>query len=91
METVMCETLPTVLRRNHVTSIDVVQIDTEGYDFHVLKQLDFKKYRPFVIRIEWEHLPPKEKRSATKLLRGEEYRLALTNKKRDLIAWRPLF
>jgi FkbM family methyltransferase len=51
---VRCEPLMSVLDRNAVKSIDILCTDTEGYDYHVIRQLDFKRFRPKLILYENE-------------------------------------
>jgi FkbM family methyltransferase len=85
-ETVRCDTLDNLLRKHSIAKIDVLQIDVEGYDYHVLKQLDFSRFRPTVIRMEWCNLPHEEKQSSRDLLRQWGYRMA--EAEFDLIAWR---
>ncbi len=41
-----------VLRDHFPNGVDVISLDTEGYDFEILKSFDFKKYRPKVFCIE---------------------------------------
>ena len=88
IQKVPCDTLKNVLSKHNVTKIDVFQVDVEGYDYHVLKQLDFRRFRPRIIRIEWFNLPDDEKRLALALLAPFGYRIRLS--KTDLIAWRDL-
>lgn len=88
IQKVRCETLDDLLRKHHVVKIDLLQIDVEGYDYQILKQLDFGRFRPRVIRMEWFNLPEDEKRLALELLRPQGYRIRLS--KMDLIAWRDL-
>jgi hypothetical protein len=67
--------LQDVLDRNRVNAIDLVHIDTEGFDYKVLSQLDIKRYKPSVILFEHHLLPNDEFVKARKLLRGNGYRL----------------
>ncbi len=53
---VACCTLPSLLGRHDVERLDVVAIDTEGYDFEIIRQLDFAAYRPRVLVYEDVHL-----------------------------------
>jgi FkbM family methyltransferase len=43
-EIVNCETLDTVLTRNAMLDANVFQIDTEGHDYHIVKQIPFEKH-----------------------------------------------
>lgn len=70
-----CLPLQDVLDRNGVDAIDLVHIDTEGFDYKVLSQIDLKRYKPSVILFEHHLLPDDEFASARKLLRSNGYRL----------------
>ena len=68
-----CLPLQDVLDRNGVESIDLLHIDTEGFDYKVLSQVDLARYKPSVILFEHHLLSDDEFFKARKLLRG--YRL----------------
>jgi len=85
VEKVPCDTLDNLLNKHAITKIDLLQIDVEGYDYHVLRQVDFRRFRPSVIRMEWLNLPDDEKALATQLLRSQGYRIHVSSI--DLIAW----
>lgn len=74
-EDVECLPLQEVLDRNRVDAIDLIHIDTEGFDYKVLSQVDLKRYKPSVILFEHHLLPDDEFAKARKLLRGSGYRL----------------
>lgn len=58
---VPCKTLQTVLNEHSINHIDIIQVDAEGWDWKILKQLDFSLYRPKLIRSEYINLEPEEK------------------------------
>lgn len=72
-ETVPCLTLPDLLARFSVTHIDVLQIDAEGHDFAILRQLDFAAYRPAIINMEIVNLPADEQAACRALLDANGY------------------
>ena len=53
---VPCEMLMPLLARRNVGHVDVFIIDTEGYDYHILKQIDLGRLRPKIILYEHAHL-----------------------------------
>lgn len=65
--------LPAMLARNGVQHIDLLHIDTEGYDYEVLKQFDFERFRPAVVLYEHKHLKPELRAQAQALLKGYGY------------------
>jgi FkbM family methyltransferase len=72
-EEVQCQTLPEVLREHNINQIDILQIDAEGHDYHILKQLDFSQFKPKVINLEIVNLPKEEKNEVHKLLDAQGY------------------
>ena len=76
------ETLNNVLKLSPFKNkqIDLLNIDTEGNDFKVLKSLDFEIYNPKIIIIE-THL-----KDIQKILISEPYKY-LINKNYNLASW----
>lgn len=67
----LCE----VLEKHGIDQPDLLHVDTEGFDFEVLKTLDFPRQRPRLIFIEHRHLEPGVKKEMRELLRGWGYRV----------------
>ena len=74
-EQVKCVTLETLIKKNNVKKIDVFTVDTEGYDFHIIKQIDFERFKPSIILYENKHLKDDEKKQCKKHLRKNGYKL----------------
>ena len=53
----------------------LLQIDVEGFDFEVLKMIDFKQFSPAVIKYEHEGLSQSDQASARKLLENQGYEI----------------
>lgn len=49
---VRMETLTSILDNREVTEIDFLSVDVDGTDVHVLRGLDFTKYRPRIVIVE---------------------------------------
>ncbi|MCC6487130.1 MAG: FkbM family methyltransferase [Candidatus Hydrogenedentes bacterium] len=84
-------TVPTItimglLQKYSVERLDLLQLDTEGYDFELLKMLDFKAVKPAIIHFEHVHLSSVDWSAACNLLASNEYRLAQVGP--DTIAYR---
>jgi FkbM family methyltransferase len=75
-EPVQCVPLEDVLKRNQVERIDLVHIDTEGFDYEVLRQIDFRRFRPAVVLFEHQHLTASDATEAERLLAQHGYSLA---------------
>jgi len=63
----------TLVRKFDISKIDAVIIDTEGYDFEILKLIDFEKHRPKLVIYEHMHLSPQDRDSANKQLESLGY------------------
>ena len=49
-------TFNSLCARNGVDRVDLILIDTEGYDWEVIKNIDFSRYRPRLLIYEHFHL-----------------------------------
>lgn len=61
-------TLKSLLEKHKVSKIDFLQIDTEGYDQYILRQIPFNKIKPSMIVYEDRHLSKEEKEHCQKIL-----------------------
>lgn len=58
IEFVQCDHLLSVLEKHNFFNIDIVQVDTEGYDWLIIKQLNLEENRPKIINFEFFNLTP---------------------------------
>lgn len=86
---VRCISMETLLREAGANQVDLLQIDAEGYDFEILKMIDFARLRPTIICFEHAHLTKAQMNAAAALLRAQGYRMTRDNL--DTIAYRPNF
>ena len=73
--TVECLSLPSLLARNRVRRIDLLQIDAEGHDYVVLKQFDFSVLRPKLVIFERKHLSKEDDLAARTLMEQTGYEI----------------
>lgn len=52
IEPVSCITLSQLLDRHDLTQLDLLQIDAEGYDYEILRTIDFSHVRPRFVNYE---------------------------------------
>lgn len=52
---------------------DLLQIDVEGYDLEVLKQVNFNRLHPKIIRMEYINLPPDGVKEAIRMMKAHGY------------------
>lgn len=72
-EETVCVTLNDLLQKHRIKNIDLLQIDTEGFDFDIIKSLDFNVFRPRIIRYENFHLRGQDKEECAALLKKNGY------------------
>ncbi len=65
--------LSEILARNQIQEVHLLHIDTEGYDYEVLKTVDFAKHAPLSIFIEHRHLSDPQRAEMLELLHTEGY------------------
>ena len=66
-------TFETLCDRHDVKRVDVVLIDTEGYDGEILRSIDFSRRRPQLLVYEHYHLKPRERTETAAHLREHGY------------------
>lgn len=64
-------TLEELFKRNHIEEITLLHIDTEGYDWKILSQLNLNYLKPEIILIEHKHLDKVEKDSLINFLKTD--------------------
>lgn len=72
---VPCLTFDSLCRRHHITLVDLVHIDTEGYDWEVVSSIDLERLAPTVILFEHYHMDRDSYRLCTEHLRAHGYEL----------------
>jgi FkbM family methyltransferase len=63
--------LNTLFKRNNIDKIDLLHIDTEGYDWKILSQLDLDRFKPKFIMFEANHLNDLELSEVESFLKGQ--------------------
>ncbi len=74
-EKVKCITFDNLIRKYNVKNIDLLQIDAEGYDYEIIKSIDFSKIKPKMIFYEHSHLNSKDMQECRNFLRKKGYSL----------------
>lgn len=69
-------TFDTLLERTGTATVDVLQIDTEGYDWEVLRLFDLPAREPAIVHYEHVHLGEPDRARALELLWANGYRTA---------------
>jgi len=67
--------LRTLMADRNISHVDVLQIDTEGFDYEVLKTFPFERSQPRLVCFEHCHLEQKDRVAAWKMLTEIGYRV----------------
>ncbi|MDH5604828.1 MAG: FkbM family methyltransferase, partial [Cyclobacteriaceae bacterium] len=81
---VKCVSLNTLMAKHEVKEVHLLQIDTEGYDFEIIKMIDTKVLHPDLISFEIDHLSDQDKQDCLSLLKNIDYKIVLCG--RDALA-----
>lgn len=57
-----------------VTRVDLLVMDTEGYDFEIIRQIDFQRWKPKLLVYEHHHFTPQMRADCNALLMTQGYR-----------------
>lgn len=72
-ETVQCTTFNSLALKHNITKIDILQIDAEGYDFEIFKQV--WPYRPSLICIEVVRMSTEDQKTLREMLLSDGYKV----------------
>ncbi len=73
VEVVEGVTFDDILEKHNVLSVDLLQIDTEGYDYEIIKTIDFGRVKPKIINFERKNLRADERKKVYELLWSRGY------------------
>jgi FkbM family methyltransferase len=69
-------TWESLLAKHHIANIDVLVIDTMGFDFELLKLLPFDRIKPDIIHFEHALLTPEDQMACVQMLVAQGYSMA---------------
>ena len=72
---VECVTLATLMRRHGLAAIDLLLLDTEGYDWTLLRSFDLAELRPRLVIYESRHLSERDRSDSERAMRALDYEL----------------
>ena len=73
-EIVKADSLMNIINEKFKQSeLDYFQVDTEGFDYEVIKMIDFKKIQPSIIKYEFVNLNAENQNSLLYLLKNKGY------------------
>jgi len=75
-------TFATLIEKHNVQTIDLLQLDAEGYDFEIIQSIPFTKVIPSIIRYEHKHIDNAECRQYL-----EQFGYEFLHEKHDTVAY----
>lgn len=76
-EKVNCITFEELVAQEKIEKIDLINIDTEGYDFEIIKLIDFQKTKPVMILYEHKHITGEEQLECQEYLKEKGYKIII--------------
>lgn len=76
VEKVLCVTFNTLLDEAGIREVDLLQIDAEGFDYEVIKTIDFDRFKPRILHYEHMHLSDRDRDECVVRLLKNGYRIA---------------
>ncbi len=70
-----CITFSHLVEKHQLNHIDLVYIDTEGFDYEIIKTIDFHRITPNLLVFEHRHLSQNDYRDCLALLRQFNYQI----------------
>lgn len=73
--TVSCETMTRLIDKYEVERIDLLQVDTEGYDYEIIKMIDWERAKPKIICYEHRCLTARDREDCRTYLKTRGYEI----------------
>ena len=83
-DSVTCHTVESALRTAGLDHVDLLQIDAEGFDWPIIRSIDFSRLRPAILRFEYRNMSARDADACLELLVAHGYRFLI--EARDIIA-----
>jgi FkbM family methyltransferase len=66
-------TIESLMGKHGISSVDLLQVDTEGHDWDIIRSIDFAKVSPSIIHYEISILPERDQNASIELLASKGY------------------
>lgn len=76
-KTIICETVNNIVEKYNFSHLDLLHIDTEGFDYEIIKTIDFSRIRPQMVYYEHRHLNKADTLACQQLLEKAGYSLVV--------------
>ncbi|HEX4414198.1 MAG TPA: FkbM family methyltransferase, partial [Lacipirellulaceae bacterium] len=65
---VICHTVESALQTAGLSQVDILQIDAEGYDWPIIRSINFERVKPSILRFEYRIMPPQDANACLEFL-----------------------
>ena len=79
IEKVKSITLLSLINKYNIKKVDLLHMDTEGYDFEIIKMIPFNLFKPKMIYYEHKHLSEEQQKECNLFLSKQGYKLKIIN------------
>jgi FkbM family methyltransferase len=86
-QNVTCHTVASALAAAQLDGVDLIQIDAEGYDWPIIRSIEFSVLRPAILRFEYRNMRSRDADECLGFLASHGYRFLV--EPRDIIAIMP--
>lgn len=70
-----CMTFDDLLNKHRISKVDLIHIDAEGYDYEIIKTINFSRIKPGMLIFEHRHLQNNSYDECVKQLKSRGYRV----------------
>lgn len=74
-EEVPCYTIGSLMEKHGFASLDLLQIDVEGYEYEIIKTIPFSDLKPTIINYEHAHLNAEDRQACSEYLKQQGYQI----------------
>jgi FkbM family methyltransferase len=85
-ERVECHTVASALAAGGLKRADLIQIDAEGFDWPIIRSIEFARMRPAIVRFEYRNMSERDADACLEFLAAHGYKFLL--EARDILAHR---
>lgn len=85
---VMCVTFNDFIKLSNLNSIDILVIDTEGYEYDIIKQINLNQFNISLIILEYHNQSGLAKKHIPELLKEKNYTVQYQSSNPDLLAFK---
>lgn len=84
--TIPCQTISNIIKKYKPKQVDLIHIDTEGHDYHIVKSIDFESTKPNMVFFEHRHITQAQRDELKEIF--SKYNYNILEEEYDTFAWK---